>query len=758
MKHLVIAEKPSVGRDIARVLKCSERNPGFMSGDDYLVTWAFGHLVTNKEPDEIDPKYAEWKMEDLPIIPDPIPLKVLPKTKNQFDLVASLMNSEEVDQVICATDAGREGELIFRYIYQMAGCRKPVQRLWISSMTPQAIREGFQNLRPAEEYDDLYESALCRSDADWLIGMNGSRAFSIPNNTILSVGRVQSPTLAILVEREIQRRNFVPEQYWILTGDFDGYDGEWFDPHVEGENAHWIREDRIETMRLFTEQLPGKWSTVKEYFTEKKSVPSPQLFDLTALQREANRRYGFSAKKTLQITQDLYEKRKAVTYPRTDSRFLSHDMANTLKSRLEKLTNPEWSSCVKEALASEKKLFGRYINAAGISDHHAIIPTGYTCGDSNWTDGEKKVFDLIVRRYIAMFLPDREIVEQTAITEVEGELFRSHGEIVISDGWGRIARETDNVQPLPILIPGHGQTAVDAELAQKETLPPPPHTDASLLYAMEHAGEHSCTTEAVEEEVHVGLGTPATRADTIEKLIKRSYVKRRGKALFPTEDGIKLVEILPDFLSSPDMTVDWEKKLASISRGEMDPKTYMQEIRDLTKDVVHVDTKAGNYSFGPKVLGSCPLCGENVVEGEKDYYCRNKGCQFHIWKAKKGEHPYISPEGMETLLLKSLLKTEKGTFQLAKEDPFVCFEKAAANPQPSLAGKKLPVVKEILKEKGIVPVDKTGNGGAFWIPGGKDLKPLIMEFKKMDIEFIFAEDSKALKHKSGWWSDFKHGL
>ena len=438
MKHLVVAEKPSVGRDIAKVLQCTDKHAGYISGDDFVVTWGIGHLVTACMPEEMDPKYVEWKMEDLPIMPDPIPLKVIPETAQQYHIVCDWMNNPEIAGIICATDAGREGELIFRYIYQMADCHKPVKRLWISSMTPQAIREGFSQLKSGADYDNLYKSARCRADADWLIGINGSRAYSIQHSATLSIGRVQSPTLAILVEREKAIQCFEPEQYQVLHIDYGTFKGEWFTQAGNGETTSRIPEELKSEMSLLKDHLIGRQAVVRESIVEHRMIPAPLLYDLTSLQRDANRLYGFTAKRTLSIAQKLYEERKAITYPRTDSRNLSHDMANTLKGRLESLTLPSWQYAVQKAKDSAKNLFGRFINDAGVTDHHAIIPTGYCCSEPNWTDGEQKIFDLIARRFIAMFLPDREVEDQSIISDAMGNNFRSRGQRLVEEGWAEI--------------------------------------------------------------------------------------------------------------------------------------------------------------------------------------------------------------------------------------------------------------------------------------------------------------------------------
>lgn len=748
MKHLVIAEKPSVGRDIARVLQCNGKQQGFISGDDYIVTWGIGHLVTNCLPEEIDPALKTWKLDTLPIMPDPLPIKVIPSTKKQFDIVSELMNNPEIGDIVCATDAGREGELIFRYIYQMAKCTKPVQRLWISSMTPQAIKEGFQQLRPDADYNNLYQSALCRSDADWLIGINGSRVYSLLGHSNLYVGRVQTPTLKILVDRENERRNFVPKKYGTIEVDFGSFKGKWFDPTKEGDASYQFDESQFDEMNKLKASLIGTEAEVIDFKAEAKKTPAPLLYDLTSLQRDANKQLGYSAKRTLSIAQDLYEKRKAITYPRTDSRCLSHDMIGTLKGRLQKLTLPQWAEGVKAAVSSDKNLFGRFINDSKVSDHHAIIPTGFSCDGTDWTDGEKKLFDLVARRYIAMFLPDREVEEQVLVAkDKQGNQFRASGKRVLSDGWDMISvSPSEPVQSIPDCSVGTVLRIKDVQMKAHETTPPSPHTDASLLYAMEHAGSKVLPDDP--EATDIGLGTPATRAETIEKIISRGYAKRIGKkAIVPTDAGMKLIEVLPEKLVSPVMTVDWEKQLAEIGSGTKDPDSFMSGIRQLTTDIVA--SAVVPHTFGPVALGKCPACGSNVYEGKKgkDYYCQNK-CGFHVWK-KAASHPFIGPDDMRLLLKNGTLQTPKGTFSLLNVDPFIQYEKAAVPATIKIARSDLI---SFLSAKGVGFNDLTLKGGSFWIRGGFEIKPIITEINaRFHVSVGFSKQAKVLGGNPGWY-------
>ncbi len=717
-KILVIAEKPSVGRDIAKVLGCRSRGNGCLFGDDYIITWAVGHLVALASPEELDDKYKNWTRADLPILPKAMKLKVLPRVKRQYDVVSGWMNHEDVDSIICATDSGREGELIFRLIYIMAGCTKPFQRLWISSMTDEAIREGFERLRPGSDYDTLYHSAKCRSEADWLVGMNGSRAFTLTYDTLLSVGRVQSPTLAILVKRELERRAFVPEPYLELTATFTRYKGRWFDPARRGEGTAAFRIDpaRREEFERLRDELKGKMGEVIQVDSEERTFKPPQLYDLTSLQRDANRILGFSASKTLRIAQNLYEKRKVITYPRTDSRYLSHDLYKTLKTRLSKLTGGPWEPFATQAMASERKLGGRVVNDARVTDHHAIIPTGKAAGGKGWDEDETALFDLIARRYIAIFLEDQLVEYQTVETVAEGHHFLSKGRLIHQKGWSELydplqpkRRRSDEEQELPSLKVGDTKKVSSAKLADKKTEPPAPYTEASLLSAMENAGRELEDEELREQMKDSGLGTPATRAAIIERLIQVRYVRRRGKILTPTDKGITLIQVLPAALSSPETTGRWEKELAEIGRGEADPEAFMEGIRRLVVELVRESgQKNTEVSFpqetrthdpsAPKVsLGKCPLCESDVLENSKAYYCSQwrSGCRFTVWKncAKEQEGPLLTPEGMSALLAEKAHTVPEGTFSMVKGKPFVVFTPAigqAPAPQEAPAGEGQP--------------------------------------------------------------------
>ena len=576
MKKLIVAEKPSVGRDIARVLGVRERGEGYLYGGEYVVTWAVGHLVALSEPGECDPRFRQWRMADLPMLPDKIPLKVLPGTKDQFAVIKKLMNSAKIESIICATDSAREGELIFRYIYQMAGCTKPVQRLWISSMTDAAIRQGFAELKPAAAYDALYESARCRSEADWLVGMNASRAFSLRYDAHLSVGRVQTPTLSLIVKRDREIEAFVPQDYWEVRANFGDYEGLWINPNPRPESSDGKKDDKKspETRvydKALAEQVKnavkGRPARVEESTTETKHFQPPQLFDLTSLQREANRKFGFSADKTLKLAQALYETHKLVTYPRTDSRYLPDDMKPKVKKVLGLLPEP-YADMVRSERMNMDMYSKRFYDNSKISDHHAIVPTDRRANLSGLTGDEAKLYDLIVRRLIAAHYPDYVCENAKIITAVDEHRFKSTGVMPVDEGWHAVYGEDkapSKESPLPRLSVGDERRVEKVSVKASKTKPPVPHTDASILNLMENAGR-DIEDEALREQMKSsGLGTPATRAAVIERLIQVGYARRSGKLIVSTEKGRQLIDVVPTQISSAVTTGKWEKALAEMA-------------------------------------------------------------------------------------------------------------------------------------------------------------------------------------------------
>ncbi|MBR1822066.1 MAG: DNA topoisomerase 3 [Clostridia bacterium] len=561
-KTLIVAEKPSVARDIARVLGVKGRGEGCIVGETYIVTWAIGHLVSLSEPGETDPRWVKWNMADLPMLPERIPLKVLPGTKAQFAVIKKLMKDKDVESLICATDSAREGELIFRYIYQMAGCKKPVTRLWISSMTDAAIKQGFAELKPAAYYDSLYESARCRSEADWLVGMNASRAFSLAYNAHLSVGRVQTPTLNLIVKRDLEIQNFVPTDYWEVHANFGDYEGLWLNPQTK--DTRCLDEVRARAVR---EAVAGKDAVVAESKVERKKIAPPQLYDLTSLQREANRKLGFSADKTLKVAQSLYETHKLITYPRTDSRYLPDDMKPKIAATLKKLP-AAYQGFVNAPELHWGMKSKRFYDNSKISDHHAIVPTDKTANSSSLTRDEAMLFDMIARRLIAVHYPYYEYDAARVITQVGEHRFKSNGAMPIVEGWRALymgEKSDDKEPPLPKLEAGDARRVSRATVKKCQTKPPAPHTDASLLNLMENAGR-DIEDEALREQMKSsGLGTPATRAATIERLIDVGYAARRGKTIVSTEKGRQLIAVVPEQIASAVTTGKWEKFLSDMA-------------------------------------------------------------------------------------------------------------------------------------------------------------------------------------------------
>ncbi|PJI08517.1 DNA topoisomerase III [Clostridium sp. CT7] len=669
-KVLVVSEKPSVGRDIARVLNCKTRGEGCLIGNKYIVAWAVGHLVTLWEPEEYNPIYKKWRFDTLPMIPKVMKIKPIDSTKKQFNILKKLMNSDEITSLICATDAGREGELIFRYTYEAAGCNKPFNRLWISSMTDEAIKEGFESIKPGVEYDNLYYSAKCRSEADWLVGMNASRAYTLKYNVLLSVGRVQTPTLAIMTERQKEIDNFNPKDYWEVIAKFDGFKGTWFDKETN--------ETKIMSMKKAQEisdkvnKKTGK--VIKVENNKKKQVP-PLLYDLTELQRDCNKKFGFSAQKTLDIIQNLYEKRKMVTYPRTDSRYLSHDMPDKVKSTIAKLNIEPYREFSKNLLSMKKLPFTkRIIDDSKVTDHHAIIPTDVRPNISSLTKDEFKAYDLIVKRFMCVFYPNYEYTITKITTEVCEEHFLTRGKTILKLGWMEFYKDDSKSKKndddeLPKLKKNDDVEVKETEIQQKKTKPPSAYNEASLLSAMENAGRFVEDEELREQLKEGGIGTPATRAAIIERLISVGYIKRKGKTLQPTDKGMKLIEIVPPELKSPETTGRWEKGLTSIARGKMASERFMQSIQRYVRYIIQESAKVNRsivfedngQKKSPRnkkpveVLGKCPLCKNgDILENSKAFYCSNwkAGCKFTSWKNA------LASYGIEVNkeLIKALLK------------------------------------------------------------------------------------------------------
>ncbi|MBR2824472.1 MAG: DNA topoisomerase 3 [Clostridia bacterium] len=693
-KIVVIAEKPSVGRDIARVLGCRDRGDGCLIGEKYIVTWAVGHLVTLVEPDELDEKYKKWRFETLPILPETIPLKVIRGTGKQFTIVKNLINSKDTDALICATDAGREGELIFRYIYEKAGCQKPFQRLWISSMTDEAISEGFRNIRPGADYDGLYASARCRSKADWLVGMNASRAFTLKYDTLLSIGRVQTPTLAILVKRRAEIEHFQPEAYCILRAEFGDYAGTCFHEKWDPD-THIPKKEDAERIAA---AVKGKTGEVILAETNRKTELPPQLYDLTSLQRDANRMLGFTADKTLKIAQSLYETHKALTYPRTDSRYLPPDMIPRVVQTMKMLPG-EYQGYVPGALPEGKlPVSRRTVDASKVTDHHAIIPTNKRVDPAKFSEDERRLYDLVVRRMLAAFYPACEYDATKVVTRVEEYDFRTNGKTVIRNGWhdvppskdppkARRKKEAEEEESavLPPLKVGDTRPVRGTKIKEDKTKPPSPHTDASLLFAMETAGKELEDEELARQMKGSGIGTPATRAAIIERLLKVGYAQRRGKTISATDKGMLLIQILPGEITSPELTGRWELALHEITDGKQDEKRFIEGInrmcgflvqyaREHQTDVRFPDenrqrgrTGGGGGGSHPLEGTVCPLCGKGKLqESGRAFSCTEKSCKCTIWKdmLARGQGPVLNEKLMRLILEKKQVKGSSGTILL----------------------------------------------------------------------------------------------
>lgn len=633
--ELVIAEKPSVAQSIAAVLGATQRKDGYLEGNDYLVSWCVGHLVELVQPESYEEAWKKWSYDNLPIIPQEWQHEVKSDTKAQYQILKKLMHDDRVDAVVCATDAGREGELIFRLTYNMAGCRKPMKRLWISSMEESAIRDGFHNLRPGSDYDNLYHSALCRQEADWLVGINGTRLFTVLyGGKALKVGRVQTPTLAMLVDRESKIMNFKKEAYYMA--------------HIMGNGLDAVSEhisDKTEAERIAGACENGQ-ALVTSVVKEEKWVAPPKLYDLTTLQRDANRLFGFTAKQTLEYTQSLYEK-KLVTYPRTDSQYLSDDMEGTAKNVIEAIFN----SLLFEQNIMFNPDIKRILNSKKVTDHHAIIPTMEIIKQDLKVipESEMKILSLCANRLLCA-TGEKHIYNSTKAELTCNEIvFKVSGKEVWKNGWKEFddffknsyktaedKLDAEEEKKLPELHEGMMIAVEQTKVSEHFTQPPKHYTEDSLLSAMERAGAEDMGDE-VERK---GLGTPATRADIIEKLVKDGFAKREKKQMIPTEDGMKLITILPDVVKSPKLTADWENELTLVSKGEVAAEQFMSGIEAMVTDLVKTyhsvsdEHKAmfGTGKGGQEVLGKCPKCGADVVKGKFGAYCTGK-CGMNVGKA-----------------------------------------------------------------------------------------------------------------------------
>lgn len=633
-KSLVIAEKPSVARDIARVLKCTKKGNGSLEGDKYIVTWALGHLVTHADPEQYDVKYKEWKMEDLPIIPDPFKLVPIRQTTKQFNAVKTLLNRQDVNEVIIATDAGREGELVARWILAKAKSRKPIKRLWISSVTDQAIREGFNNLKDGRKYDHLYEAAVARAEADWVVGINATRALTVKYNAQLSTGRVQTPTLAMIANREQQIKNFKPKTYYGLQALTNTVTFTW---HERGTNqTQSFQKEKMEQLLKSLDSV--KTGEVIDVKTTPKRTPAPHLFDLTELQKEAHKRYGWSAKETLSTLQNLYERHKIVTYPRTDSKHLTSDMKSTFTDRIK-------ASAVGDYRAAANKILSKgtpqaqkgVVNDALVSDHHAIIPTEEVVNLRALSDKEYKLYDLIVKRFLAVFYDAYEY-DQTVVTlKVGNETFTAKGNTVRDEGWKAVYLQEDeqsNERTLPVFKKGEQVSLRGIALTEGQTKPPARFNEGTLLAAMENPsqfmGDESKELVKTLKETG-GIGTVATRADIIEKLFKSFVIEKKGNDLYTTSKGRQLLDLAPADLKSPALTAEWETQLTKIAKGQAKKADFMRQMIDFTQksisDIKKSDQKFKHDNISGKVCSECgkPMLEVNGKRG-KMLVCSDRTC------------------------------------------------------------------------------------------------------------------------------------
>ena len=624
--QLVVSEKPSVGAAYAKVLGATNRQDGYWEGNGYLVSWCIGHLVELAPPNVYDAKYVKWSIADLPILPQQWQYLVSTSTKKQFGILQKLMNRPDVDSLVCATDAGREGELIFRLVYQQASCKKPFFRLWLSSMEDSAIREGFAHLKPSTEYDALYNAALCRERADWMVGINASRLFSCLYGQPLAVGRVMTPVLAMTVVREAAIAAFVPEKFYTVALTL-----------ADGGTASSKRfAQKADAELLLSKCRKEERVTVQKMERKEKSESPPPLYDLTALQRDANRLLGFTAQQTLDYAQSLYEKR-LITYPRTDSRFLTEDMAASLPGLV---TDTGKAFAVEELVPIHVQ---QVINGSKVTDHHALLPTKSMANAdlAALPTGERNVLRLIAARLLCAVGEPHRYAETMLTTECAGEEFTAKGKEVLEEGWKVVERKVladilNRKQELTAL-PNAAENEcgiLNAELKEGQTSPPKHFTEDLLLHAMETASADSMP-EGVERQ---GIGTPATRAATIEKLVQKGFLERKGnkktKVLLPTDKGKALITVMPEEIQSPEMTADWETKLLQIERGEMEPETFMTEIKEMISSLVTTTeaAKGANALMKNKIIGICPNCGKPVVEREKGWFCENRECRFVLWK------------------------------------------------------------------------------------------------------------------------------
>lgn len=638
-KTLVLTEKPSVAKDIARVLGCKRSGNGCIVGDKYIVTWALGHLVTLADPEAYDDKYKSWRMEDLPMLPGRMKLVVIGQTSKQFKAVSSLLSSAEVSDIVIATDAGREGELVARWIIQKANCRKPMRRLWISSQTDKAIKEGFASLKPSSQYDNLYRSAQCRAEADWLVGLNVTRALTCKHNAQLSAGRVQTPTLAMIVRREEDILRFRPKDYFTVKADFGEYTALYKDGKGQARFADAAAAKEV------ADSVRGKRGVLSEVKKVYRFKAPPAAYDLTELQRDANKKYGYSAKQTLSLMQSLYETHKLLTYPRTDSRYITKDVAATLPERLRAIAIGPYKDSANAVLRSKPIQTKYIVNDAKVTDHHAIIPTEQYVDLNKLSREERHIYDLVVRRFIAVLSAPFEYDEVQVKITVGRYNFYTKGQSVKSAGWkalydSSLADDDDDSEPdlaaqrLPALSQGAAAAVKEVRVCAGKTSPPARYTEATLLTAMENPAsqvEDGRLRDALKTAG--GLGTPATRADIIEKLFNSFYIERRGREIFPTSKGRQLIGIVPPDLKSAELTAKWEQQLSLIAEGKANDRKFIEEMRGYASSLVQaVKSSTAEYKHDNMTREPCPQCGKYLLEvnGKKGkmLVCQDRDCGY----------------------------------------------------------------------------------------------------------------------------------
>ena len=641
MKSLVIAEKPSVARDIARVLHCNQKGNGILEGKEYVVTWALGHLVTLADPEEYDKKYVKWDMETLPMMPEKMKLVVIRQTSKQYQAVKDQLFRKDIGDIIIATDAGREGELVARWILDKSGCRKPIRRLWISSVTDKAIRDGFHNLKDGREYDNLYRAAVARAEADWLVGINGTRALTCRHNAQLSCGRVQTPTLAIIARREEEIRKFQPEEYYGVTLQAGGIQWTWKD--TRSGSYRTFQKDRAEDIR---KNISDGVLEITSVAKKPKKTYAPGLYDLTTLQREANQKYGFSAKETLNIMQRLYENHKVLTYPRTDSRYIGKDVVPTIKERLKACGTGPYRKLAGVLISKPIQTNGGFVDDKKVSDHHAIIPTEQFVQLDHMTNEERKIYDMVVRRFLSVLYPAFEYEQTSLEAKAAGLTFAANGKTVISAGWKAVYEEgmqeedtEDNAlkdQKLPVFRQGEKIHIDSVRLTNGKTKPPAHFTEATLLAAMENPVKYMSTKDSQAAKTlgeTGGLGTVATRADIIEKLFHTFLMEKRGNEIYLTSKAKQLLELVPEDLKKPELTADWEKKLSDISKGKLKQKVFLDGIREYTEEIVgEIKTGTGTFRHDNLTNKICPNCGKRLLavngKNSKMLVCQDRECGY----------------------------------------------------------------------------------------------------------------------------------